>query len=110
MQQLLSEDLLQELQIDKLPQEQQDATLERIGAILFESVMLRAADALPEGKQEEFAALLDSEKGNDPDALMDYLRNAMENFDELVGEEVLRFKAESKRFLTASEQGLEMNG
>ncbi len=99
MKNLISQDLLQELQFDKIPQDQQAATLEKIGALLFQSVVLRATDTLSDEKKDEFVQVLDAHKESDSDVVYEFLETNVPNLDEIVEEELLRFKAESKRFV-----------
>lgn len=89
---LAQKTIMTEFGFDKLPEDQQADLYQRIGTVLFQAVMLRALDELNEQEQNALDAFV-GEHPDDPEALMGYLREHVAGFDELVADEVARFRA-----------------
>jgi hypothetical protein len=81
------------LGIDKLPVEQQKETMEKLGAIVYQEVMLRALDIMTEEDKDEFEALI--EKNPDPEAMFVFLSEKVPTIDTIVTEEAEKLREES---------------
>ena len=109
MKNILSQDLIKELQIDTLPAEQQGALLERIGAVLFEAIILRVMQELSEVDQEKLTTLLEVIAVDETDTLFNFLQERIPHLNQIIDEETARFKAASKEFIDATGKGLALN-
>lgn len=88
------QNLLIELGLDSLPKEEQEELIIRIGEIIQERVIIRVLDELNEKDREEFDKILE-EKGEEDDAVLNFLRLKILNLDQIVEEEVSGFRRES---------------
>lgn len=77
---------------DKSEEEQQD-TLEKIGGIIYQEVLMRAVGGMTEKDQDEFEIMLD--KDSEPEELFQFLKNKVPDLDNIIKEETEKFKKES---------------
>ena len=91
-----------EFGFDTLPEEQQAEMYQRIGEVLFKGVMIRALEEMSDEEQDAFDAFL-SDHPEDPQALMNYLREKVDGFEALAADEVARFKASAVEIMNASQ-------
>lgn len=96
---ILQKNIIKDLGIDTLPEKEQEEMLLSIGKIIFQSVLIRVMDELDEKGKDEFEKLLE-EKANDEEAILNFLRLKIPNLDEIVNEEVAKFKQESVNFMS----------
>ncbi|MCX6779362.1 MAG: hypothetical protein NTU97_03975 [Candidatus Magasanikbacteria bacterium] len=102
---LLMKDVSAEIGLDKMPPEEQQETLKKIGDIIFQRVMMRMIEELSEEAKTELDKLLE-EKKNDPEVMLTFLRSKISNFDDLVMEEVVGFKKEATDLMLAVKKGV----
>ncbi|MEK7452947.1 MAG: hypothetical protein AAB614_01810 [Patescibacteria group bacterium] len=96
MYKVLQQNIIKELGIDNLPEKEKEEMLLRIGKIIFQDVMFRVVEILSEKDQDEMSKLFDETAGDDEgDKVLDFLRSKIDNFDDIVGEEIVKFKEES---------------
>ena len=98
MDDILKENIIKSLGIDALPQEQQEEALAKIGNMIFQGVLMKVMENMAEADRDEFEKLL-SEKNNEPEAILNFLRSKIANLDEIVNEEIIKFKQESANFM-----------
>lgn len=98
MESILKQNIINDLGIGALPQEQQEEALARIGNIIFQGVLLRVMALMSDGDKIEFEKLL-TEKNNKPEIILEFLRLKIANLDEVISEEVAKFKQESAHFM-----------
>jgi hypothetical protein len=94
MQPILTQNIVKELGLDNLPEDKQVEILEKIGQIIFQSVLIRVLTVMNEEDKDEFDKLL-SEKANDSDAVLQFLQAKVPELDEIVKDEVVKFKQET---------------
>jgi hypothetical protein len=99
----LHKDLIKYLGIDKLPEDEQERILLNIGKIIFQLVMIRVLEELNENDKGEFEKIL-NEKPNDEEAILNFLKSKIPNLDEIVNEEIAKFKEESLDFMKELEK------
>jgi succinate dehydrogenase flavin-adding protein (antitoxin of CptAB toxin-antitoxin module) len=97
----LTQDISAELGLDGLSAEEQQKTLQKVGDIIFQRVMMRVIDELDEKSKEDLDKLL-AVKKNDAAAMMDFMRAKLPSFDDLVMEEVAGFKKETIELMRAA--------
>lgn len=94
----LQENIIKDFGLDTLQENEQKEALLSIGRIIFQSVLMRVTEELDDKGKDEFEKLL-SEKSDDEDAIMNFLRSKVSNLDEIVNGEIAKFKQESSEFM-----------
>lgn len=98
LQKALQANLLKELGIEDLPLEQKEKILLDVTTIINQDISLRLLEELPEEKAKELETLL-TDFADDPDRLQIFFRQEVPNFDEIVQEEIAKYKQQLlKRF------------
>jgi hypothetical protein len=72
--------------------EKQDELIQKIGGMIFQSVILRVAPGMSPQVQDQFEKLLATDTS--PEDLMEFLNKEVPNFDAIVAEEAKNLKAE----------------
>lgn len=93
---ILQKNIIKDLGIDKFPQEQQEKMLLSIGRIIYQSVLLRVMGELNDKEKEEFEKLLTGQV--EEEKVLNFLAEKIPNLNEVVEEEVAKFKKESSDF------------
>ncbi len=70
---------------------EQERMIEKIGNLLFESVVERAVDVMDESVMNEFDDVI-SNAGNDYQKVISFLKSRVPGFDEIVSGELSRLK------------------
>ena len=97
MNNILNENIIKYLGLEKLDEKKQEETLLRIGKVIYQAVMMRVVDLLDEQSQSEFDKLLE-EVGQDEtkqNEVMEFLKAKISNLDEIAKEEIIKFKEET---------------
>lgn len=93
----INKNIVVTLGINKLPVEQQKEAMERLGAIVYQEVMIRALEILSEEDKDEFEKII--EKDASPDNLLDFLATKIPNLEDIVKEEAEKLIDESKEII-----------
>ena len=102
LQKALEANLLKDLGIEDLPLEQKEKILLDVTTIINQNISLRLLEELPEEKAKELEILM-TDYANDPDRLQIFFRQEVPNFEELVQEEIAKYKQQlMKRFAPAN--------
>lgn len=94
------------------PPQEEDELFDDIAEVIFQGVMLRVMNELPEDKQDMLSDLFDA-SNEDPEneekrnAIYAFLSEHVPNFDELVQAELDAFKAEEEKAYKEIEQAEE---
>lgn len=91
----LKQAIINDLGLGALSLAEQDTAIERVGKLIFQSVLLRVSETLNETDQKALEKLL-GEPASDPSTLFTFLGEKAPNLNELVKEEVFRFKEEQR--------------
>lgn len=89
--------IMSEFGFDNLPEDQQAELYQRIGAVLFQGIMISVLDQMSDEEQEALDKFL-GEHPEDPEALMGYLKEHVPDFDRIAADEVARFRASAQDF------------
>lgn len=89
---LIQKNIIAEFGFDKLPEDQQLEMYNRIGAVLFQAIMISVLDRMSDQEQQAFDAFL-GEHPDDPEAMTAYLKEHVPDFDQIAADEVARFRA-----------------
>jgi len=84
--------------IDKLPEDKQEESINRIGKLIFQSVLIRILPLMSESDLAEYDALLEKNVG--PDELMDFFFAKVPNFLSIIAEETENFRKEAEEVLS----------
>lgn len=93
----INENIIKTLGIDSLPIEKQKEAMERLGAIVYQEVMLRVLDILSEEDKDEFEKVI--EKSPDPEIMFSFLTDKIPNLEEIVNEEAEKLRKESAEII-----------
>lgn len=93
-------DLVKELGINELPKEQREEMLAQMSEVLQQRVVLRIVAELPEDKKEAFASVV-NEGVEKPEAIDQFLQENLPNVEELVLDEIGKYKEEVMQFLNS---------
>lgn len=89
----LSQNLIVEWGLQKLPLEEQTDMIERLGRIIYQALLVRSLDILSDVEQEELDLLLDEDTTEVPDVLV-FLESKIPTFQIVLQEEVEKLKAD----------------
>lgn len=95
----MQKNIIQNLGLGDLPEKEQEEALMTIGKIIFQSVLIRVMDDLSDEDAGAFEKLLE-EKPDDQEAILGFLQAKVSNLDEIVNDEVAKFKQESVDFIS----------
>lgn len=80
--------------LEEYPEEMQEAFLIQFGSILFQALMLRGAEELPESAVTEFDELISTSP--DPEDVFKFFEEHIPNFEKIVGEVTTQLKERSE--------------
>ncbi|HLC94720.1 MAG TPA: hypothetical protein VJH96_04095 [Patescibacteria group bacterium] len=95
----LNKNIVKTLGLHTLPREKQEEMLVKIGDIIFQNILLRVMGELDEAGSAELDRML-TEKKTDEE-VFNFLSRHIPQLDELVKEEIVRFKEETTDFMTS---------
>lgn len=78
------------LGINKLPIEKQKEAMERLGAIVYQEVILRSLEILTDEEKDSLEKLI--EKDPNPEIIFGFLSEKISNFEEIVKEEAEKLR------------------
>lgn len=87
----LNKKITKDFGLESLDLAEQEKMIEKIGNLLFESVVERAVDLMDEGVMGEFEETI-TEAGNDYQKIISFLKSKVPGFDRIVSEEMSRLK------------------
>ena len=83
--------IVQDFGLGSMSGQEQEKMIEKIGNLLFESVVERAIDKMDEPTMQDFDKTL-NEAGNDYQKVISFLKDRVPGFSTLVSEELSRLK------------------
>ena len=98
MDDILKQNIIKDLGMDQLSPEKQEEMLLTIGRLIFQGVIIRVMGLLSEKDKDEFDKLL-TERIEDEEAVLNFLKSKIPNLEELINEEVALFKKGSVDFM-----------
>ncbi len=94
----LQQNIFTELQLDQLPVERQQEILMALTELFLKKITLKVLDNLSEQQRQEFDALITA---GEPEKISDFLAKNIQNYEQLVAEEIEHFKKEIKETMEA---------
>lgn len=85
------------LEIDSLPPEEQQEIILRVGAIIYQNVLIRVMEILTDSEQDEFEKLLDA--GAKPEEIFSFLKDKVKDFEKIIDEEAAKFRDKSSSIM-----------
>ena len=83
--------------IDKMPEEKQEEMINRIGKIIFQSVLIKVLPLLSKEDMAEYEKLV--EKETMPDDILDFFFKKVPSFFEIIVEESEKIRKETEEVL-----------
>lgn len=99
---MIARNILEELGLNRLPSEKQEEVLAQISHLIYQGVLIRALERMGEVSRREFEHLLGSEP--DDSTIASFLERNVPDLDNLIEEEVSRFRQEMNELLTSHNQ------
>lgn len=93
----IQQNIIGVLELDKLSPEERGETLVRVGALIYQNVLMRVMEMITEADQDEFEKLLD--KNARPDEIFIFLKNKVPDFEKIIDEEALKFKNKASNIM-----------
>ncbi len=84
--------MVKEWGLEGLSEEERDSFIERIGKLIYQAIILRAADDMAEGDKAAFDAFMTAHPDADAPSILDFLSSRIANFSQLVAEETAKLK------------------
>ncbi len=89
--------LVKALQISSLPEQEQQEMIASVGGIIYQAVLLRALEEMTEEQTTAFEKI--TEESTDPQTLFTFLRGNLQQFDQMIEEETMKFVAEGQSLM-----------
>lgn len=87
----LNKKIIEDFGLASMDSREQEKMIEKIGNLLFESVVERSVDAMDDGALSEFEQIVDG-AGDDYQKVISFLKNRVPGFETIVSEELFRLK------------------
>ena len=87
----LRKKIIEDFGLMKMGGDEQDKFIDKIGNLLFESVLERSVDSMDEGLMGEFEECV-AHAGEDYQKILNFLKDRIPTFSEIVSDEMARLK------------------
>jgi succinate dehydrogenase flavin-adding protein (antitoxin of CptAB toxin-antitoxin module) len=94
----IKDNIVSALNIENLPKAEQEKRLADIGSIIFQNVLMRVLEKMPEKQQDEFEKMLDSNAN--PEEIFEFLNKNTKDFQKVITEEALKFKDNTENIMS----------
>jgi hypothetical protein len=85
------------LELENLPLEERQEVILRVGALIYQNVLMRAMEIMTEKDKDEFEEMLDKNAG--PEDIFSFLSERVKNFEKIIEEEAVKFKNKSSSIM-----------
>jgi len=85
------------LELENLPPEERQEIILRVGALIYQNVLMHVMEVMKEEDQDEFEKLLDKNTG--PEDIFMFLKDKVKDFEKIIEEEALKFKNKASRIM-----------
>ncbi len=90
--------LAKALGVDNLPEDQKATMIETAGAIIYQAVLTRAMEEMPEEALDEFEKIINAEPT--PELVFAFFRSKIPNFDAMIEEEAKNFIEDGQNIMS----------
>lgn len=94
----IKENIIKDLELDKLSETEKEETILRIGGIIYQNVLMRVLETMSDQDQNEFEKLLD--KNAEAQEIFSFLNTKVENFEKIINEEALKFRNQTSNIMS----------
>ncbi|KKQ77721.1 MAG: hypothetical protein A3A96_03830 [Candidatus Zambryskibacteria bacterium RIFCSPLOWO2_01_FULL_39_39] len=91
--------IIEDFGLGSMDSREQERMIEKVGNLLFESVVERAVDAMDESAMNDFEETVGS-AGSDYQKVISFLKSRVTGFDTIVSEEMFRLKRATSGIFT----------
>ncbi|MAG44707.1 hypothetical protein CL633_02355 [bacterium] len=91
---ILKQNIIKELGLEKLPDERKIALLDKMSELIQKRLILRVLEILQEDDKKELEKIMEQKSA--PDKVGQFLQKKVPNFEEVIKEEIIKFKQEAK--------------
>jgi hypothetical protein len=88
---IFQDNLIKAFALDKLPEAEREAALDKVGQAVFQSVFLRALQEMSEEQKDKLDEALEKNP-SDPDAMFNFLETTVPNLQNIISEEIESFR------------------
>ena len=94
----IQQNIISALELDKLTHEERQETIIRVGALIYQNVLMRVMEMMTEADQDEFEKMLDNNAK--PEEIFMFLKNKVSDFEKIIDEEANKFKDKSASIMS----------
>lgn len=98
----IKNNIISSLNLDNLPEKEQEEIIIRIGSIIYQNVLIRVMETTADKEQDEFEKLLDNNAK--PEEIFSFLKNNVKDFEKIVNEEAEKFKDKASVMMSEIER------
>tara|TARA_Y100000294_G_scaffold144193_1_gene139071 strand:+ start:377 stop:697 length:321 start_codon:yes stop_codon:yes gene_type:complete len=100
----IQQNIIKELGLEGLPEDKQIELLTTMTESVLKRITIKVLELLSEEDKKEFDQVRET---NDPDKISEFLKDKIDNYDEMVEDVIKEFKEEMKSTMASLEEGLE---
>ena len=93
----IEEKITKELELDQLSPTEKEETLLNIGNIIYQEVLMRVLDTMPDADQDEFEKILDNNAS--PQEIFAFLKEKNPDLEQIITEEATKFKNKASNIM-----------
>lgn len=86
----IQKNIVSALELENLPLEERQEIILRVGALIYQNVLMRAMETMTEKDQDKFEKILDKNAG--PEEIFAFLKDKTKDFEKIIEEEANKFK------------------
>ncbi|MFA6324821.1 MAG: DUF5663 domain-containing protein [Candidatus Paceibacterota bacterium] len=86
----IKNNIINALNIENLSKEEQEDIILQVGSVIYQNVLMRTMETMPENIVDEFEKQLDN--NTEPEQIFDFLKNNVKDFEKIIEEESIKFK------------------
>jgi hypothetical protein len=86
----IKNNIINALNIENLSKEEQEEIILQVGSVIYQNVLMRTMETMPENIVDEFEKQLDN--NTEREQIFDFLKNNVKDFEKIIEEESIKFK------------------
>ena len=94
--------IINALNIENLSEKEKEEIILRVGTLIYQNVLMRVMETMPEKDQDEFEKLLDNNAK--PEEVFTFLKNNVKDFEKIINEEAEKFKDKASVMMSEIEK------
>ncbi|MFZ2072378.1 MAG: DUF5663 domain-containing protein [Minisyncoccia bacterium] len=94
----IKENIIEILNLDKLLPEEREEIIIRIGSVIYQNVLMRIMETMPEKDQDEFEKILDN--NGSPQEIFEFLKSKVKDFEKIIVEESEKFRNKTSNIMS----------